>query len=247
MESATDRAYMGVMYSKDGSGAPDNLVSIATRPPDAIHDPDPTTIVLADDHVVVRSALRMLLEAEAGFEVVAEAGTADDAARYVLGHKPTVLILDLNMPGRSSLEAIPDIRAASPATEIVVLTMQNESAFARRALQAGVRGYVLKEAADTELVQAVRSAAAGQTYLQPALGARMAAEPDAEPADGLSPREREVLRLIALGHTNAEIAERLFLSIRTVESHRAHIQQKLGISGRAELVHYALQHELIDT
>jgi two-component system response regulator NreC len=238
---------MGVMYSKDGSGAADNLVSIATRPPDAIDDLDPTTIVLADDHVVVRSALRMLLEAEAGFEVVAEAGTADDAARYVLGHKPTVLILDLNMPGRSSLEAIPDIRAASPATEIVVLTMQNESAFARRALQAGVRGYVLKEAADTELVQAVRSAAAGQTYLQPALGARMVSEPDAEPADGLSPREREVLRLIALGHTNAEIAERLFLSIRTVESHRAHIQQKLGVSGRAELVHYALQHELIDT
>jgi two-component system, NarL family, response regulator NreC len=208
---------------------------------------DPTTIVLADDHAVVRSALRMLLEAEAGFEVVAEAGTADDAARYVLGHKPTILILDLNMPGRSSLEAIPDIRAASPATEIVVLTMQNESAFARRALQAGVRGYVLKEAADTELVQAVRSAAAGQTYLQPALGARMAAEPDAEPADALSPREREVLRLIALGHTNAEIAEQLFLSIRTVETHRAHIQQKLGISGRAELVRYALGHELIDT
>src|SRR6202044_3608813 len=147
---------------------------------------------------------------------VPEAAPADDAARYVLGHKPTVLILDLNMPGRSSLEAIPDIRAASPATEIVVLTMQNESAFARRALQAGVRGYVLKEAADTELVQAVRSAAAGQTYLQPALGARMVSEPDAEPADGLSPREREVLRLIALGHTNAEIAERLFLSIRTV-------------------------------
>jgi two-component system, NarL family, response regulator NreC len=247
MESATDRAYMQVMYSKDGSGGPDNLVSIPTRPAHAIRDPDPTTIVLADDHVVVRSALRMLLEAEAAFEVVAEAGTADDAARYVLGHKPTVLILDLNMPGRSSLEAIPDIRVASPATEIVVLTMQNESAFARRALQAGVRGYVLKEAADTELVQAVRSAAAGQTYLQPALGARMAAEPDAEPADELSPREREVLRLIALGHTNAEIAERLFLSIRTVESHRAHIQQKLGISGRAELVHYALQHELIDT
>jgi two-component system response regulator NreC len=247
MESATDRAYMEVMYSKDGSEAPDNLVSIATRPPDAIDDQDPTTIVLADDHVVVRSALRMLLEAEAGFEVVAEAGTADDAARYVLGHKPTVLILDLNMPGRSSLEAIPDIRAASPATEIVVLTMQNESAFARRALQAGVRGYVLKEAADTELVQAVRSAAAGQTYLQPALGARMVSEPDAEPADDLSPREREVLRLIALGHTNAEIAERLFLSIRTVETHRAHIQQKLGISGRAELVHYALRHELIDT
>jgi two-component system response regulator NreC len=247
MESAPDRGYMGSMYSDDGSGAGGTLISIPTQPPGEARDPDLTTIVLADDHTVVRSALRMLLEAEAGFEVVAEAGNADDAARYVLGHKPTVLILDLNMPGRSSLEAIPDIRANSPGTEIVVLTMQNESAFARRALQAGVRGYVLKEAADTELVQAVRSAAAGETYLQPALGARMAAEPDAEPADDLSPREGEVLRLIALGHTNAEIAEQLFLSIRTVESHRAHIQQKLGLSGRAELVRYALEHGLIDT
>jgi two-component system response regulator NreC len=247
MESAPDRCYMGHMYSDDGSGAGGTLVSIPTRPPVKGQDPDLTTIVLADDHTVVRSALRMLLEAEPGFEVVAEAGTADDAARYVLGHKPTVLILDLNMPGRSSLDAIPDIRAASPATEIVVLTMQNESAFARRALQAGVRGYVLKEAADTELVQAVRSAAAGQTYLQPALGARMASEPDFERPDDLSEREREVLRLIALGHTNAEIAGHLFLSIRTVESHRAHIQQKLRLAGRAELVRYALDHDLVDT
>lgn len=204
-----------------------------------------TTIVLADDHTVVRNALRMLLDAEEGFEVVAEAGDADTAKRYVLGHKPAVLVLDLNMPGRPSLEAIPEIRAASPATQIVVLTMQNEPAFARKALQAGVKGYVLKEAADTELVQAVRSAAAGQTYLQPSLGARLAAEPEA-PADDLSEREREVLRLIALGHTNAEIAEQLFLSIRTVESHRAHIQQKLGLSGRSELVRYALERHLIE-
>jgi two-component system response regulator NreC len=122
-----------------------------------------TTIVLADDHTVVRNALRLLLDAESDFEVVAEAGDADTAVRYVRGHRPTVLILDLNMPGRSSLDAVADIRAASPETEIVVLTMQNEPAFARRALQAGVRGYVLKEAADAELVQAVRSAAAGDT------------------------------------------------------------------------------------
>jgi two-component system, NarL family, response regulator NreC len=247
MERASDRCYIGGMYFDDGSGAGGTLGSIPTRPPAKGQGPGLTTIVLADDHVVVRRALRMLLESEPGFEVVAEAGTADDAARYVLGHKPTVLILDLNMPGRASLDAIPDIRAASPTTEIVVLTMQNESAFARRALQAGVRGYVLKEAADTELVQAVRSAAAGQTYLQPSLGARMAAEPDFDRADDLSEREREVLRLIALGHTNAEIAEKLFLSIRTVESHRAHIQQKLGLAGRAELVRYALDHDLVDT
>jgi two-component system response regulator NreC len=206
-----------------------------------------TTIVLADDHTVVRNALRLLLDAESDFEVVAEAGDADAAVRYARGHKPTVLILDLNMPGRASLEAVPDIRAASPATEIVVLTMQNEPAFARRALQAGVRGYVLKEAADAELVQAVRSAAAGDTYLQPALGARLAAGETNSDGDELSERERDVLRLIALGHTNAEVAEQLFISIRTVESHRAHIQQKLSLSSRAELVRYALAHGLVET
>jgi two-component system, NarL family, response regulator NreC len=205
------------------------------------------TIVLADDHAVVRSALRMLLEAEPDFEVVAEAGDAPSAVRYVRGHKPTVLILDLNMPGPSSLESIPAIQEASPKTQIVVLTMQAETAFARQALQAGVVGYVLKEAADDELVKAVRSAAEGKTYLQPALGARLAAEPDAGPADDLSGREIEVLRRIALGYTNAEIAEQLYLSIRTVESHRAHIQQKLGLSARSELVRYALDHDLLET
>ena len=205
------------------------------------------SIVLADDHTVVRRALRVLLEEEPGFEVVAEAEDADGAVRYVRGHKPTVLILDLNMPGGSSLEAIPDIQEASPATEIVVLTMQNEPAFARRALQAGVRGYVLKEAADAELVQAVRSAAAGDTYLQPALGARLAAGDNGRQGDELSNRERDVLRLIALGHTNAEVAEKLYISIRTVESHRAHIQQKLRVSSRSQLVRYALENGLVET
>ena len=206
-----------------------------------------TTIVLADDHTVVRNALRMLLDAEPGFEVVAEAGDVDTALRYVRGHKPKVLILDLNMPGRSSLDAVPEILEASPETEIVVLTMQNEPAFARRALQEGVRGYVLKEAADAELVQAVRRAAVGETYLQPALGARLAAGDADSDGDELSERERDVLRLIALGHTNAEVAEQLYISIRTVESHRAHIQQKLSLSSRAELVRYALERGLIET
>ncbi len=233
--------------SPSGSEANGNLVAMPTRSDGEGRDEAMTTIVLADDHTVVRSALHMLLEAEEDFEVVAEAGDAETAIRYVRGHKPTVLILDLNMPGRSSLEAIPDILEASPETEIVVLTMQNEPAFARKALQAGVRGYVLKEAADAELVQAVRSAAAGDTYLQPALGARLVAEPESQRGDELSEREREVLRLIALGHTNSEIAEQLFLSIRTVESHRAHIQQKLRLSSRAELVHYALEHGMVET
>lgn len=204
-------------------------------------------VVLADDHTVVRSGLRMLLDSESGIEVVAEASNVDDARRYVRGHHPRVLVLDLNMPGGSSLEAIPVIREESPDTQIVVLTMQQEPAFAREALGAGALGYVLKEAADDELVQAIRRAAVGESYLNPRLGARMASEPPPGPPDDLSEREVDVLRLIALGHTNAEIAEQLYLSVRTVETHRSHIQQKLRLSTRAELVGYALERGLIGT
>ncbi len=204
-------------------------------------------LVLADDHAVVRSGLRMLLDSEPDFEVVAEASNIDDARRFVRGHHPKVLVLDLNMPGGSSLEAIPILREESPDTQIVVLTMQQEPAFAREALGAGALGYVLKEAADDELVEAVRRAAVGENYLNPKLGARIASEPPPGPPDDLSEREVDVLRLIALGHTNSEIAEQLYLSVRTVETHRAHIQQKLRLSTRAELVDYALKRKLINT
>ena len=175
------------------------------------------TILVADDHGVVRKGLRLLL--------------------------------DLSMPGGSSLEAIPRIRAGSPGTAIVVLTMHDDPSFARTALQSGASGFVLKEAADEELLEAIRLAARGDTYLNPRLGARLAAAPSTPPGppDDLSEREVEVLRLIALGHTNAEIGERLFLSTRTVETHRAHIQQKIRRTTRAELVRYALDHGLLDT
>jgi two-component system, NarL family, response regulator NreC len=211
-------------------------------------DAQPITIVLADDHAVVRSGLRMVLEREGGFEVVSEAGDADGALRTVLGHKPSVLVLDLNMPGDlNSLDAIPRVAEVSPNTRIVVLTMQEDPEFARRALRAGAAGYVLKEAADAELVEAIRRAAAGETYLTPSLGAALAAAPPAPagPPDDLSEREVEVLRLIALGHTNAEIGKQLYLSVRTVETHRAHIQQKLRRTSRAELVRYALDKGLV--
>ncbi len=211
-------------------------------------DAGPIRIVLADDHTVVRRGLELLLDSEQDFEVVASVGDAAAAIRATRGHKPDVLVLDLNMPGGSSLDAIPEILAASPGTGIAMLTMQDEPAYARRALSAGAKAYVLKEAADDELVTAVRRAAAGETYLNPQLGARIAAEPPEPPSppDDLSEREAEVLRMIALGHTNAETAEQLFLSIRTVESHRAHIQQKLGRNSRADLVRYALDHGLVD-
>lgn len=204
-------------------------------------------VVIADDHAIVRRGLRMLLDGEAGFEVVAEAGDAETARRYVHGHHPDVLVLDVQMPGGSSLEMVPAIRAESPETQIVVLTMQHEAAYARQAMRAGVLGYVLKEAADDELVEAVRRAAAGESYLNPKLGARVAAEPPPGPPDGLSQREVEVLELIALGHTNAEVAGALYVSVRTVEAHRAHIQQKLMLSSRSELVRYALDHGLVTT
>ena len=209
---------------------------------------DTVEIVLADDHKVVRSGLRMVLEAEEGFEVVAEAGDLDSTRRYTLGHKPEVLVLDINMPEGSSLPLIPELLEASPDTRIVVLTMQNDPAFAHEAMRAGATGYVLKQAADTELVDAVRAAARGETYLNPKLGAQMAASPPgaAGPPDGLTDRELEILQLIALGHTNSEIADQVYLSVRTVESHRAHIQQKTGRSTRAELVRYALDHELVE-
>jgi two-component system, NarL family, response regulator NreC len=222
------------MSGEEPTGDPDGADADAT-----------IRIVLADDHEVVRSGLRLLLETEPDLEVVAEASDIDSARRYVRGHHPTVLVLDLNMPGGSSLEAIPAIREESPETQIVVLTMQQEPAFAREALSNGALGYVLKEAAAEELVEAVRRAATGESYLNPALGARLAAQPTVE-RDNLSDREIEVLRLIALGHTNAEISGQLYLSVRTVETHRAHIQQKLRLSSRAELVGYALERGLVD-
>jgi two-component system response regulator NreC len=202
--------------------------------------------VIADDHAVVRRGLRQVINSEDDLEVVAEASNLGDARRYVRGHHPNVLVLDLNLPEGLSLNAIPDIRAEFPETQVVVLTMQNEPAYARQALSAGALGYVLKEAAESELVEAVRRAAAGDTYLNPRLGARVAAEPPPGPPDGLSEREVEVLRMIALGHTNAEIAEQLYLSVRTVETHRAHIQQKLRLGSRADLVRYALQKGLVE-
>jgi two-component system response regulator NreC len=166
----------------------------------------------------------------------------------VRGHRPDVLVLDLNMPGEPSLPAIPRIVDATPETAIVVLTMQNEPAFAREALQSGARGYVLKHSAGDELVGAIRTAVDGGIYLNPALGARVATEPPPsdKPPDGLTEREAEVVKLVALGHTNAEIAEQLYLSIRTIETHRAHAQDKLGVSTRAELVRYALDIGMLE-
>jgi two-component system response regulator NreC len=198
-----------------------------------------TAVALADDHAVVRSGLRMLLESEEGLAVVAEAGTLDEIQGAVDESGPDVLLLDVHMRGGASLDLIPDL---SSSTHVLVLTMQDDPEYARTAMRLGARGYLLKEAEDAELLQAVRTVADGGTYLAPALAGRLLASGDGV----LTPRERDVLRLAALGHTNAEIADRLYLSLRTVETHRANIQAKLRTDGRAELVKRAFELGLVN-
>lgn len=203
------------------------------------------TIVLAEDHRVVRAGLRLLLDAHPDLAVLGEAGDIAETERRLAAHRPRVLVLDVDMPEGSSIQAIPRLNTASPETRIVILTMHTDPGMAREAIRAGVKAFVVKEAAETELVDAIRAAAAGRTYLTPELGARLAAavpEGASRRPDGLSARELEVLGLIALGHTNGEIASQLYLSVRTVESHRARIQQKTGRASRAELVAYAREH-----
>ena len=207
-------------------------------------------IVVVDDHAVVRSGLRRVLEAEADLEVVAEASDARGAVFEVRKERPDVVLVDVVMPGKSGIEAIPDLLAESAETRVLVLSMQDDPRYVREAFEAGAVGYVLKEAADTEVVAAVREVAGGGRYLHPELGARMvdadAAERKRAESDPLSDREREVLRLLALGHTNQEIAKMLFISVRTAETHRAHIMQKLRLASRADLVRYALAQGMLD-
>ena len=209
-------------------------------------------ILIADDHAVVRSGLRLVLEAEDDIEAVGEAGTADDAVRQARELEPDVVLMDVVFSGgRTGIEATPEVLRASPGSKVLVLSMQDDPRYVREAFAAGASGYVLKEAADTEVVTAVREVANGGDYVHPALGARMVAAEAKEraraEADPLSDREREVLRLLALGHTNQEIAKQLYISVRTAETHRAHIMQKLRISTRAELVHYALDEGLMSS
>ncbi len=207
-------------------------------------------VLIVDDHAVVRSGLRRVLEAEEDIEVVGEAGDMRNAVFEARAQKPDVVLLDVVMPGASGIETAPAVLNEVPEAKVLMLSMQDDPRYVREAFEAGAHGYVLKEAVDAEVVDAVREVAAGGRYVHPALGARLVAA-EAEnraraAADPLSEREREVLRLLALGHTNQEIANMLFLSVRTVETHRAHIMQKLRLSSRAELVRYAMDEGLLE-
>jgi two-component system, NarL family, response regulator NreC len=207
-------------------------------------------VVIVDDHAILRAGLRRVLEAEPDIEVVGEAATADRAVFEAMATAPHVVLMDVVMPGGSGIEGTPAVLQAVPDAKVLMLSMQDDPHYVREAFEAGASGYVLKEAADTEVVGAVRAVAAGERYVHPALGARLIAAEAAErrkaEEDPLSEREREVLRLLALGHTNQEIANLLYISVRTAETHRAHIMQKLRLSSRAELVRYALENGLIE-
>jgi two-component system response regulator NreC len=211
---------------------------------------DKIRALIVDDHAVVRSGLRKVLESEADIEVVGEAGDARHAVFETRAQKPDVILMDVVMPGRSGIEAIPDVLHDAPDARVLVLSMQDDPRYVREAFEAGASGYVLKEAADNEVVAAVREVAAGRRYVHPTLGARMIAaeveERKRAEDDPLSERERDVLRLLALGHTNQEIAGKLYISVRTAETHRAHIMQKLRLQTRAELVRYALDRGLLE-
>jgi two-component system, NarL family, response regulator NreC len=209
-----------------------------------------TRVLIVDDHAVVRSGLKLVLEADEGIEPVGEAGTARDAIFEARALKPDVILLDVVMPDQSGLEIIPTLLHENPDMKILVLSMQDDPRYVREAFDAGASGYVLKEAADSDVVAAVREVADGGRYVDPELGARLVAAESEErrraKEDPLSEREGEVLRLLALGHTNQEIAKQLYISVRTAETHRAHIMQKLRLSSRAELVRYALDRGLLE-
>jgi two-component system response regulator NreC len=215
-------------------------------PPDS-----PIRVLIVDDHAVVRAGLRLLLAQEPDIEPVGEAGTGREAIFEARSLKPDVVLMDVVMPEQTGLEALPILLHERPETKVLLLSMQDDPRYVREAFAAGASGYVLKEAADAEVVNAVREVARGGRYVNPELGARLiAAEADAQrraDIDPLSDREREVLRLLALGHTNQEIARQLYISVRTAETHRAHIMQKLHVSSRAELVRYAMAQGLLDS
>ncbi len=209
-------------------------------------------MLIADDHTVLRSGLRMLLEAQHGIRVVGEAGNGDEVLRLASKYRPNLVLLDLTMPGLDGLETLPLLRKAVPETRVLVLTMHDDESYLREALRKGASGYVLKKAADGELIAAIHCVMRGDVYVHPSLTRSLLQEvlADAEPGcenpwDGLSDRERDVLLLVARGHTSAVIGDKLNLSPKTVDTYRARGMEKLGLRSRAALVQFTLTHHLL--
>lgn len=197
--------------------------------------------LLVDDHQIVRSGVRKVLEATGRFDIVGEASGVQEALERTRALRPDVVVLDLGLKDGSGLDAIAEVREMG--ARVVVLSMQDEPAYARKAFELGAQGYVIKDAADDELASAIDIVLDDRIYVHPAMAARLVMR---EPEDDLTDRERQILRLIALGYTNQEIAGQLYLSVRTIEAHRRHILDKLRLSTRAELVRYALERRIVD-
>lgn len=214
----------------------------------------PVRLLIVDDHAVVRSGLRALLEDQPDLEVVGEAADGVEALTRCRTLHPDIVLLDLTMPGRSGLQAIADLKRLSPAPKLLVLTMHNDETYLRHAVREGADGYVVKQAADTELIAAIHALARNERYLQPTLAGALvhdyehpSAQRRHDGVEQLSEREREVLALIALGYAHKTITEKLNISVKTVEAHRARILEKLALKTRADLVRYALEHKLLTT
>jgi two-component system response regulator NreC len=208
---------------------------------------DEIRVLIVDDHAVLRAGLKLMLDREEDIACVGEAGTAEEGIRAVLRLEPSVVVMDLQMPGMGGIAGVDRLREQFPDVRVLVLSMHDEADEVRRAFEAGADGYVLKTAADEELVRAIRAVAAGERYVHSAVGAILAQPANSRgPVDELSPREREVLRLLALGYTNQEIAKELVVSVRTVESHRSHVMTKLRASSRAEMVRHDLHAGLLE-
>jgi two-component system response regulator NreC len=204
-----------------------------------------TRVLLVDDHELLRAGLRSRLENESGIEVVGEADTAERAVVLARALQPDLVLLDLLLPRRNGSEAIPEIIRVAPDARVIVISSQTAASSVRRALTAGAAGYLPKRASDRELVAAIQQVSAGSRYVDPELGATLVVDNVASELDDLSERERDVLQLLALGYTNQEIGKKLYISVRTVDTHRAHIMRKLRLETRAELVLFALAHGLI--
>ncbi len=208
-------------------------------------------VLIADDHAIVRAGLRAVLKGEVGMELVGEASGGEEALSLVEALRPDILVLDLSMPDLDGIQVTRQVQSSAPGVRVLILTVHEDEALLREAMRAGAAGYILKHAAEAELISAIHTVQMGETYIHPRLVRSLLVEPERQvlptplPETLLTPRELDVLGLIVQGYTNRQIAEELKLSVRTVEGYRANLTEKLGLHSRAELVRYAREHKLL--